>query len=183
MRRSLSLIPLHLPVISISGDSDSDFYFPIVLKILLCENKSWNIHEEWRWIQNPVVYAACLWKWNSGFHNNFNPLTACYFSPLVRLWMFIGFLIHFCWFYFRCIFSTNHYGPPAVSVLGITNGGIAAECGICSNVVIKTPQPRQWPSMNCCLLRTCFTLPSIVSVVEFGYVIVCGALLVVNVYF
>ena len=35
----------------------------------------------------------------------------------------------------------------------------------------------------CCLLWTCFTLPSAVSVFGFGHVGVCGALFVVNTYF
>ena len=41
------------------------------------------------------------------------------------------------------------------------------------------------PSMKsfwclCCLLWTCFALPSAVSVFDFGHVGVCGALIVVN---
>ena len=35
----------------------------------------------------------------------------------------------------------------------------------------------------CCLLWTCFALPSAVSVFGFGHVGVCGALFVVNTYF
>ena len=35
----------------------------------------------------------------------------------------------------------------------------------------------------CCLLWTCFMLPSTVSVVDFGRVNVCGALFVVNIYY
>ena len=40
-------------------------------------------------------------------NNDFNPLTAYYFSFMVHLLMFIVFLIHICLFYFRFIFSTN----------------------------------------------------------------------------
>ena len=35
----------------------------------------------------------------------------------------------------------------------------------------------------CCLLWTCFALPSVVSVFDLGHVGVCGALFVVNTYF
>ena len=35
----------------------------------------------------------------------------------------------------------------------------------------------------CCLLWTCFALPSAVSVFRFGYVGICGALFVANTYF
>ena len=35
----------------------------------------------------------------------------------------------------------------------------------------------------CCLIWTCFALPSAVSVFGFGHVGVCGALFVVNTYF
>ena len=63
-------------------------------------------------------------------NNDFNPLTAYYISFMVHVGMFIGFLIHFCWFYSQCIFSTNYHGPVYDCLLGVGNGAIGVGCGI-----------------------------------------------------
>ena len=102
-----------------------------------------------------------------------NPLAANYFSLMVYLWIFTGFLIHLCWFYFRCIFSANYYGPVDVCLLEVGNGGIGVQCGICSDLLIKTPEWCQWHRSGVC----------VVSVFDLGHVGVCGALFVVNTYF
>ena len=77
-------------------------------------------------------------------NNDFNPLIAYYCSFIVHLWMFIGFLTHLCCFFFRCVFSTNFYGPVDVCLLGVGNGNIGVGCGIWSELVMKTPQRCQW---------------------------------------
>ena len=58
--------------------------------------------------------------------------------------MFVGFLTHLWWFYFRCIFSTDFYGPVYVCLLGVGNGAIGVGCEIGSELVMKTPQRCQW---------------------------------------
>ena len=57
-------------------------------------------------------------------NNDLNPLTAYYFSFMLHLWTFIGFVIHLCWFYLRYIFSTNYYGPVDVCLLGVKKGAL-----------------------------------------------------------
>ena len=109
-------------------------------------------------------------------NNDFNPLIAYYCSFIVHLWMFIGFLTHLCCFFFRCVFSTNFYGPVDVCLLGVGNGNIGVGCGIWS-----TSMTLFW--CLCCFLSTCFTLPPSVSVFDFGHVGVSGTLFVVNTLF
>ena len=77
-------------------------------------------------------------------NNDLNPLATYYFSFLVHLWMFIGFLTHLCWFYFRCIFFINFYGPVDVCLLGVGNGGIGVGCWMWSELLMKTPQLCPW---------------------------------------
>ena len=50
-------------------------------------------------------------------NNNLNLWIAYYFSFMVHL--FIRFLTHLYWFYFRCIFSNNLYGPVDVCLLEV----------------------------------------------------------------
>ena len=77
-------------------------------------------------------------------NNDLNRLAAYYFLFMVYLWMFIGFLTHLCWFYFRCVFSTNFYDPVDVCLLGVGNRDIGVGCGMWSELVMKTPQRCQW---------------------------------------
>ena len=89
-------------------------------------------------------------------NNDLNPLTAYYFSFMVHVWMFIGFLIHLCWFYFQCIFSTNYHGPVYVCLFWVGNRGIGVECGIWSELVMKTPQRRHSGVFVVCSGHICF---------------------------
>ena len=75
--------------------------------------------------------------------NDHNPLTAHYYSLMVHLRIFTGFLIHLNWFYFQSIFSTNCYGPVDVCFLEFGDGGIGEGCDICLELMMKTPQQCQ----------------------------------------
>ena len=116
-------------------------------------------------------------------NNNLNLLAAYYFSFMVHLWLFIGFLTHRCWFYFWCIFSTNIYGPVDVCLLEVGSGalGWGVGCG-------RSWWWRHHSDVNGVVLVsllvvwTCFALPCAVFVFAFGDVGVCGALFVVNTY-
>ena len=113
------------------------------MKILLCGSTSSNI-QGFRTL--PFVWDGSenrLMVFNNE-NNDLNPLAAYYFSFMVYLWMFIGFLTHLCWFYFWCIFSTIFYGPVAVCLFGVGNGGVGVGCKMWSELVMKAPQRCQW---------------------------------------
>ena len=117
-------------------------------------------------------------------NNNLNLLAAYYFLFMVYLWLFIGFLILFCWFHFRCIFSTNIYGSADVCLLEVEVGhwdGVWDMVGVRDEDTTTMSIVSFW--CLCCLLWTCFTLLCAVSLFGFGDVGVCGALFVVNTYF
>ena len=111
----------------------------------------------------------------SNENNDLNLFTAYYFSFMVSIWMFIGFLIHLCWFHFQCIFSTNYDGPVDVCPLKVGNGGFG--------------QSWWWRHHNAVndvvLVSLLFTLDMFRATFccfrfDFGHVGVCGALIVVN---
>ena len=106
-------------------------------------------------------------------NNDLNLWVAYYFSFMVHLSLFIGFLIHLCWFYFRCTFSTNMYGPVDVCLLEVGSGALVGREDTATMSMASF-----W--CLCCLLWTCFALPCAVSVFGFGNVGICGALFVVK---
>ena len=117
-------------------------------------------------------------------NNNLNLLAAYYFSFMVHLWLFIGFLTHLCWFYFRCTFSTNIYGPVDIYLLEVGSGALGWGVGYGRSWWWKHHSDVNGVVLvSCCLPWTYFALPSAVSVFGFGNVGVCGALFVVNTYF
>ena len=112
-------------------------------------------------------------------NNDFNPLTAYYFSFMVHLWMFIVFLIHICLFYFRFIFSTNLLWPSGCLSSRIRKWGHWSRVWNMFGVGDEDSTTMSMTSFwcFCCLLWTCFALPSPLSVFYFRHVGVCGSYL------
>ena len=82
------------------------------------------------------------------------------------------------------MFSTNFYGPVDVCLLEIGRGhwgGVWDMVGLGDEDTTTMSMASFW--CLCCLLWTCFALPSALSVIGFGHVGVCEALFVVNTYF
>ena len=154
------------------------FYILMVLKILLCVRIGLPVFKK-----NVGGFRTLWFFWDgsenkimvfNNENNDFNPLTDYYFSPMAHLLMFIGFLIHLCWFYFRCISLVIYYRPVDVCLLEFGNGSIGTGCGICSELVTKTPQRCRWCSSG--LFVVCFR-HVLNYCLLFGYVGLCGAYL------
>ena len=93
-------------------------------------------------------------------NDDLNLLTTNYFSIMIHLWMFIGFLIHLCWFCFRRIFSTNLIWPRGRLPSRVRKWGHWS--GVCD---MFGPGDEDTTAMSitefwchCCLIWTCFTL-------------------------
>lgn len=87
--------------------------------------------------------------------------------------IFIGFLIHLCWFYFRFIFAADCYSPVNICHLKIRNGGIEV-VGVGDEKTTTMSMTSSW--CLCSLHWTCFALPSAVHGFDFGHAGICGVL-------
>ena len=87
------------------------------------------------------------------------------FLIMVQPWMFLGFLIHLCWFFFRCILFTNCYGPADVCLLKF---GVWDMFGAVDKNLAVTSMTSFW--RLCSLLWGFFLLLSTVLVDHFVHV-------------